>query len=388
MPVIARVLFLLFFFPAFIRVNIFVYRRLVRDVTDSRWVRRVAVVLMALALIAIPLMRFVFRTADVPRVFAIAAMGWWGFLMSALAVLLLMEPVLRLLKRRQAQSVAPEAVVDPQKRLFLARAAAGTATALSASVVGYGMRRAFEKPEVSEVSVKLPGLPKALDGFTIVQLTDIHVGSVIQEAFIDQLIETANGARPDLIAITGDLVDGTPANLGHFVARFRNLKSKYGTHFVSGNHDWYSGWDEWSQTLTEMNFKVLRNERVRIGDDAASFDLLGVDDWHSRLRSGGYDLELAAHNRDASRGAVLLAHQPQNFEAVSQLGIGLQLSGHTHGGQLFPGTLVGDLMWGAQNAGLSKVQNMFQYTSRGCGFVGPPMRIGAPPEVVKIVLVA
>jgi hypothetical protein len=172
------------------------------------------------------------------------------------------------------------------------------------------------------------------------------------------------------------------------VARLRNLQSRFGTYFVSGNHDYYSGWEEWSRELEGIDFEVLRNRTVSIGDPGASFDLIGVDDWGSRWQPNGYDFETAVKERDQERASVLLCHQPNGLEAHSAKKIGLQLSGHTHGGQLFPANLVGQMIWGNKNEGLS-VQGYTQlYTSRGCGFVGPPMRVAAPPEVVKIVLVA
>ena len=171
-------------------------------------------------------------------------------------------------------------------------------------------------------------------------------------------------------------------------ARLRNLQSRFGTYFVSGNHDYYAGWEEWSRELEGIDFEVLRNRTVSIGDPGASFDLIGVDDYGARWAPNGYDLEAAVKGRDPERASVLMAHQPSGFELAAQKKIGLQLSGHTHGGQLFPGTLVGDVIWGRRNAGWSALDGSQIYTSRGCGFVGPPMRVGAPPEVVKIILVA
>ena len=236
--------------------------------------------------------------------------------------------------------------------------------------------------------IKLLGLPKALDGFTIVQLSDIHVGAIIQEKFLDQLVATANSAKPDLLAITGDLVDGSPDAVGRYVARLRNLQSRFGTYFVSGNHEYYAGWEAWSRELEDLDFEVLRNRTVTIGDSSASFDLIGVDDWGTRWQPNGYDLEAAVKGRDPERASVLLCHQPHGLELAAARKVGLQLSGHTHGGQLFPANLIGRGIWGDRNQGLSTFDGLQVYTSRGCGFVGPPMRVAAPPEVVKIILLA
>jgi predicted MPP superfamily phosphohydrolase len=280
-----------------------------------------------------------------------------------------------------------EVVEDPARRLFLSRAVAAGALAAGGGIASLGVYRAFTPPKVNEVVIRLAGLPRALEGFTIVQLSDLHIGQVIREKFVDQLVAEANAQKADLVAITGDLVDGAPDDLGPIVARLRNLRSRHGTFFVSGNHDYYSGWERWAPVVSSMDMRVLRNERVTVGDGAAQFDLLGVDDWGSHWGGKrGYDLDAATAGRGPDRASVLLAHQPVNLEAVDAAGIGLQLSGHTHGGQLFPGTLVGSLIWGRRLAGLSRTGGTQLFTSRGCGFVGPPMRVDSPPEVVKVVL--
>jgi uncharacterized protein len=251
--------------------------------------------------------------------------------------------------------------------------------------VGYGSWRAFHAPVVTELALKLPNLPKALDGLTIVQLSDIHVGAIIERRFMDEMVRRCNDLKPDVLAITGDLVDGDVPTLGPAVAALRALKAKYGSYFITGNHDFYSGDREWSEALTGMGLNVLRNRRVEIGDAGGSIDLVGVDDWSQAVR--GYDLEKAIAGRDPSRGAVLLAHQPRGFEEAVAKGIGLQLSGHTHGGQFFPGTAIAPMLF-TYNAGHYTHGAGHIYVSRGAGFVGPPMRVGSPPEIVKLTLIA
>ncbi len=391
---VVRILFGVAFFATFAFLNVYLYRRLVRDVTEEPWLRRVAVAFMGACFAAIPAVRWLGAQLESPTL-AATFMSWWGFLVHVLMVLIAVE-VGRWAWRRKARRVTSTSegaargqvdVDDPARRLFLARTVAGAAAGTGAMLSTYGAYRAFTKPELTEVPIRLRGLPKALDGVSIVQLTDIHVGAVIQSRFLDQLVEVANAAKPDLVAITGDLVDGPPSDLLRHVQRLGRLQSRWGTHFVSGNHDYYSGWERWAPELERLGWVLLRNRSVRIGDAAASFDLLGVEDWGTRFGGGDYDLDAAAAGLDPSRASVLLSHQPQNVEAVAAKGIGLQLSGHTHGGQLFPATLIGQAIWGSLNTGLSKVgESTFVYTSRGCGFVGPPMRVGAPPEVVKLIL--
>ncbi len=162
-----------------------------------------------------------------------------------------------------------------------------------------------------EVEVTLAKLPRALDGFSIAQLSDIHVGPTIGRAFIEDVVRTTNAFTPDLVAITGDLVDGSVAELRDAVAPLANLASKHGTFFVTGNHEYYAGVDEWTAHLPSLGIKVLRNERVAVGGEAG-FDLAGIDDYTSAGFPGhGPDLPRALAGRDAARELVLLAHQPK-----------------------------------------------------------------------------
>jgi len=417
-----RILFFVVALALVVGMNVFLYRRLVRDVTESRLARRVGLGLLVVLGLGVPLGRLGLGFFT-PTWLAGGLMAWWGVALYVLLALLGLE-VVRLWALRRAPKIAapqrsvtiapelepalegrgggpalataapevsraePELIDDPSRRLFISRAVAAGAVVIGGGVSSLGVYRAYTPPEVSVIPVKLPGLPKALDGFSIVQLSDIHVGPVIQEKFLDQLVSVANAAKPDLVAITGDLADGSPARLGGFVARFQNLASRHGTYFVSGNHDYYSGWEAWATALGGLGFNVLRNRAVVIGEPGASFDLIGVDDWGSRWMGGGYDLDAATSGRDPERPSVLMAHQPLNLEAVAEKRIGLQLSGHTHGGQIFPGPFIARMIYGDHVEGLSRAGDTQVYTSRGCGFVGPPMRVGSPPEVVKIVLVA
>lgn len=369
----------------------YVYRRLVRDVTTRRSLRVLGLIVLLSPMLALPLMRLGYATGSMPPELNMAVLSVLGFILFTMMALLGFDAVRGAVNRVRGPRPKAEAdhtsvVLNPQRRLFLSRAVAGGAVAAGAGTSVFGVYKALTAPEVTVVTVKLPGLPKALDGFSIVQLSDIHVGAMIQEKFLDVMVGVANRAKGDLIAITGDLVDGTPGQLGRYVARMQNLSAKYGVYFCSGNHDYYSGWEAWAQALPGIGFNVLRNRRVEIGGKGASFDLIGVEDLGARWGGGEYDLEKATSGRDLLRPSVLMAHQPSNLPEVSAKHIGLQLSGHTHGGQLFPATVIGQLIWGNRNAGLSKYENTWQYTSRGCGFVALPMRVDAPPEVVKIVL--
>jgi hypothetical protein len=252
--------------------------------------------------------------------------------------------------------------------------------------VATGMRAALRVPSVRRVEVPLRRWPAALDGFRIVQITDVHIGPLLGAGFARAVTTRANELRPDIVAVTGDLVDGSVAKLMHAVAPFGDLKSRHGVFFVTGNHDHYSGANAWATAVERLGMRVLRNESTRIEQDGASFDLAGVDDHRGDWVSGSReDLDAALGNRNNDRPVVLLAHDPTTFRDASRYGVDLQISGHTHGGQIFPFHLPVKLAttWiaGLYEKGLSKL-----YVSRGTGFWGPPMRIGAPPEITELVL--
>jgi len=268
---------------------------------------------------------------------------------------------------------------DPERRLLLVRVLGGATAAVAGALGLYAYRQGTGRVAVHEVEVKLRRLPAALDGFVIAQLTDVHVGPTIGKKFLEEIVRTTNGIKPDLVAITGDLVDGSVAELRDSVSPLAHLQSRHGTFFVTGNHEYYAGVDEWVAHLPSLGIRVLRNERVQIGGEDG-FDLAGVDDFH-----GHHDLARALDGRDDSRELVLLAHQPKAVLEASERGVGLQLSGHTHGGQIWP--------WGyavrlqqPYVAGLVSHGATALYVSRGTGYWGPPMRLNAPAEITKITL--
>ncbi|HEY8426844.1 MAG TPA: metallophosphoesterase [Sandaracinaceae bacterium] len=369
--------------------HLYLYYRLVRPaVRDRRWRRALGGLLAGMTLLLVfrgPLREL---GGGFARTHSIVTYGWMALAISMIAWTAAGD-ALRLAARlaaRVARSRADEPP-DPDRRRFLSQALHVGVAAGGALTASYGVYRAFTPPEITEIAVRVPKLPPTLDGLSIVQLTDVHVGPFIRREFIDQLVREANALRPDLVAITGDLVDGDVALLGSSVLGLRNLRSRFGTFFVTGNHEYYSGDAEWAHFLERIGIRVLRNRRVSIGDAGGSLDLAGVDDWSGGRRRGrpGYDLDAALAGRDPDRALVLLAHQPANFEVAAARGVDLQISGHTHGGQIFPVTLVVDLAF-EHTRGLYREGGAHLYVSRGCGFWGPPARVGSPPEIVKIVL--
>jgi predicted MPP superfamily phosphohydrolase len=282
--------------------------------------------------------------------------------------------------------IASADAIDPERRRLLARFVGSGVGIAALGLATTGIVNVVRGVAVKKVRVPLAKLSQTSSGFRIVQLSDIHVGPTIGRAFITDLVTRVNALQPDLVAITGDLVDGSVAELGELVRPLADIKAKHGVFFVTGNHEYYSGANEWIAHLESLGVKVLRNERVAIGGDDG-FDLAGVDDFSAHQDGHGPDLPRALDGRDPARAVVLLAHQPRAIVEAAALGVGLQLSGHTHGGQLFPWNFFVRLQQ-PYIAGLFDHGGTKLYVSCGTGYWGPPMRVGAPAEITEIELVA
>ena len=369
-----------------IAMHRYLWARLVRDARLPRPWRIAGTALIAAGGLALPA-AFVARYTLRDLLGPVATFGaaWLGVALFLLVFLLPWE-LIRPLWRLRRRTALPDAPTDPDRRQFLGRVAAGSTTLGAGAVSGFGLVNQLETPEVA---VRLARLPRALDGFRIALLSDIHIGPVLGRGYLQHAIETANRLKPDMVAITGDLVDGSVAVLGDDIAALRGLRSRYGTFFVTGNHEYYVDAAQWTAFLRRLGVRVLENQRVSIGDASASFDLAGVPDPRARrYRLPSPDVAATVAGRDPDRELVLLAHRPHMVDAAAEAGVGLQLSGHTHGGQLWP---LGLLVHLAEPyvRGLHRHGDHTQiYVTRGVGFTGPPMRTLSPPEVTAITLVA
>ncbi|MFJ2560156.1 MULTISPECIES: metallophosphoesterase [unclassified Streptomyces] len=276
---------------------------------------------------------------------------------------------------------APSSSSGPSRRLFVSRAVGGAAATAALATVGYGTYGVLRGPSVKRVTVPLAKLPRAAHGFRIAVVSDIHLGPILGSAHTRRIVRAINSTRPDLIAVVGDMVDGSVQDLGPAAEPLVGLEAPHGSFFVTGNHEYYSDASAWIDHVRELGLRPLENERVEI----AGFDLAGVNDIAGETEGAGPDFVKALGDRDPARASVLLAHQPVVIHDAVRHGVDLQLSGHTHGGQLWPGNLIAGFA-NPTVAGLERYQDTQLYVSRGAGAWGPPVRVGAPSDITVVEL--
>ncbi|KUM74760.1 metallophosphoesterase [Streptomyces curacoi] len=272
-------------------------------------------------------------------------------------------------------------LATPTRRLFVSRVIAGAAAAAAVGTVGYGTYGVLRGPQVKRVTVPLAKLPRAAHGYRIAVVSDVHLGPVLGRGFAQKVVDTINGTQPDLIAVVGDLVDGSVKDLGPAAAPLAQLRARHGSFFVTGNHEYFSGAEQWVEEVRRLGLRPLENGRTEL----PHFDLAGVNDVAGESEGQGPDFAKALGDRDRARACVLLAHQPVQIHDAVDHGVDLQLSGHTHGGQLWPGNLVAELA-NPTLAGLERYGDTQLYVSRGAGAWGPPTRVGAPSDITVIEL--
>ncbi|WP_314248331.1 metallophosphoesterase [Streptomyces kutzneri] len=394
-------------------VHRWLWIRLVRDTTaPGGRTRRIGTALA----IALPLLSVAALTtgpAGAPF-WLQQTVAWPGYLWLAVLLylsltMLVAEPIRALLLRRLAHrdsagavagrpepvevpagaapAPAPAAAERPaagdglSRRRFVARTVGGTAAAVALGTVGAGTYGVMRGPSVKRVRVPLAKLPRAAHGFRIAVVSDVHLGPVLGRAHTQRIVDTVNRTQPDLIAIVGDLVDGSVPDLGSAAEPLRRLAARHGSYFVTGNHEYFSGAQQWIDHVRELGLDPLENARREL----PYFDLAGVNDIQGEQEGKGPDFGAALGDRDRTRAAVLLAHQPVVIHDAVRHGVDLQLSGHTHGGQLWPGNYLAELA-NPTVAGLERYGDTQLYVSRGAGAWGPPVRVGAPSDITVVEL--
>jgi predicted MPP superfamily phosphohydrolase len=368
----------------------YLWARLVRDPGFSPGIFKGLTTAMIALFVSIPVSLVLARTVSGPmgRAAVWVAFVWLGMTFILLVVLGSLD-LLRSAALFLRGVLANAEPFDPERRRLLSRILAGSVALIGGAMGLTALRSGLGRIRTHEVRIALDRLPSELDGMSIVQLSDVHIGPTLRKEFLEEVVRQVNALSPDVVAITGDLVDGSVEDLREHVAPLGAIRARHGVFFVTGNHEYYSGVDEWCAELERLGIRVLRNERVPIGGADASFDLAGIDDYQARQFGNGHgpDLTRALAGRDKSRELVLLAHQPRAVFEARQHGVGLQLSGHTHGGQIWPWNFMVKLQQPVVS-GLARFGRTWVYVSNGTGFWGPPMRLGAPAEITRVVLLA
>jgi predicted MPP superfamily phosphohydrolase len=290
---------------------------------------------------------------------------------------------------RDAALLASAAVDAVSVELVLRREGALAVPVLAALATIAGYINARRRAGIRRVDIPIAGLPAALHGFSIAQITDLHVGPTIKRDYVERVVDGVNGLGADVIAVTGDLVDGSVNELAPHTEPLSRLTARHGAFFVTGNHEYYSGADAWVREVRRLGLAVLMNEHVVLRHGDASVVVAGVTDYNA----GYFDFAQRSDPAAALMGApgdagvrLLLAHQPRSAFDAAAAGFDLQMSGHTHGGQFFPWNYVVRLFH-PFSAGLHRVDSLWVYISRGTGYWGPPKRLGAPSEITYLRLV-
>jgi predicted MPP superfamily phosphohydrolase len=366
------------FLTVFFGLHAYLWARLINDTGLDQPFFTVATVAIVLLGASAPLALFL-RIPALQRVVYL----WMGAGFLTTAALIGVD-LLRLLYAL-ARAVSPTLfagtwAVEPRGSAFIA-------LGIGLVLVVLALEEGLRPPRIRRLDVPALGQAAPLSGLTIVQLSDVHIAPTRGRAFLSSIVERVNKLSPDLVVITGDLVDGSVETMGDELLPLRELQARLGVAYVPGNHEHYHGGAEWIAHVASLGIRVLLNAGILLDEGAQAFFLAGVDDPASRRtdQTGGPDLDRALHQRPDGSPTILLSHQPIGFEKAVASGVNLQLSGHTHGGQIFPfGWLVG--LRYRFVAGLYRVGESHLYVSRGTGFWGPPMRLAAPSEITALEL--
>jgi len=376
------VVFILAFFSIYGGAHYYLYVWFVRTAEPPPKLRRVIKIILFLLVLSFPLARFLAKLDfnSFTHLVALITFIWMGLAFYYFLLALgceIIRGILLFLPFVPPQLSRPSLT---GRRLLVS-----IISLIVLFIGGYAFSEA-QNIRLTRMEIPLRGLPQELDGFSIVQVTDVHYGMLNEDRMLSKVVDLVNELEPDLVVITGDLVDESVDHMEKMALPLSRLQSRQGVWAVTGNHEYYAGLERAISIMKKANIQVLRNEiKVLPG----GLQLLGIDDPSGSRRIGNPvpDYEQLISRLDPRLPSILLFHQPIQFKVANPFGPGLQLSGHTHGGQLFPIIFISKLIY-PLTPGLHKFGDSHLYVSRGVGTAGPPMRLGAPPELVFIRLKA
>lgn len=382
--IVAFAIFLSVVLTVVFGLHLYFWLRLVHDTALPTVWRRLVTVLVILLGLSLPIgmIASYMLPLQLARPLSYLPYVWMGS-MGILFALLAVPELARLAFR-----ILPVAPLDPDRRLLLTRLIGAGAAIATLGIASVAMAAVRQKLPVLNVPVMLSRLSPAFDGYRIVQLTDLHIGATLDKAWLHGVVEQTLGLEPDLVVITGDLVDGEPSQLRGELEPLRRLTERHRVLMVTGNHEYYSDALQWMPEFIRLGLEPLGNSHVVLAKEGAQLVVAGVHDYEAGRMVPQHKSDVAAALRGAPQDVetLLLAHQPRSVDAAAKEEVGLVLSGHTHGGQIWPWSLLVVLQQ-PYVKGLHRHGERTQiYVSQGTGYWGPPMRLGTHSEITVVEL--
>jgi uncharacterized protein len=349
----------------------------------------------------LPPLSILFRVHDIENRFA-EILTWSGYLTmgyitlsvtllfmkdTGLATFGLFRFFREMIKKAKSKKVSPAESIDPERRAFLMNSLNMAVMGTSGALTLYGFFQARGLQEIKHIPVYFPHLPDSLEGFRIVQITDVHVGPTVKRKFVEGIVNQISLLNPDAIVITGDLVDGNVGYLCRDTFPLSKLHAPYGRYFVTGNHEYYSGVHQWLDEIEQLGFTALINDHRVITKGNGNILMAGVTDYRMGRHFPGHESspQKAMADSPLCDLKILLAHQPSSIFEASNAGFDFQISGHTHGGQYFPANIIFE-PFHPYISGLHMHDKTWIYVSSGTGYWGPPLRLGVPSEITLFTL--
>jgi predicted MPP superfamily phosphohydrolase len=370
-------------------MHYYFWRRMVKDPGFIRPVQRLGTAAVIALFFLLPISRILAKQFSFQQLFPLlwVAYLWLGILMLFFFFFLFTDSlkVVYSIYRRFFQK--EQYLPDPSRRRFLARILAASASVSVLGVSAFGVKKCLDPPTVNRLSVNISGLPLGFKGFSIVQISDIHIGAMSTHVDLTEIVTIINSLQPDLVAITGDLVDGDAAELAGELAPLARLKARHGVFFITGNHEYYSDVEKWLPEIERLGITVLNNSRTEIQQGEDTFILAGVTDYNAGRFGRQYapDYAKALGGIDKTRKVILLAHQPRAVREAARYGVDLVLAGHMHGGQIWPFNYLSPLQQ-PYLKGFYRYKKTLLYVNQGTGYWGPPMRVGTYKEITEFIL--
>jgi uncharacterized protein len=385
--------FLIFFLIANLivfSIHYYLWIKIVKDTGLKNYFRKTVTFLIVLLALSFPVAIVFARVFSIQLPYSLLWLFylWMGTMMLLFFSLLFMDVIKLVYNISQKFSDRSNKTIDNDRREFISRSLVSGTSLFVLIAAGISVRNCYSELVVKNIKISLTSLPEVFKGFKIVQISDLHIGKMMTKDGLQKVVDKVNNLKPDLIVITGDLVDGSVNRLLHEVSPINTLHGENGVFFVTGNHEYYNGVMEWTNVFLENGIEVLGNKSIKITRGNDFFYLSGVND-HSAKRFGkehAADFKNTFSGLDKNKKKILLAHQPKAVNEASEYGVDLVLSGHTHGGQIWPFSYLVYLQQ-PYLKGLHKLNNTQLYVNQGTGCWGPQMRLGSFNEITEIILI-